>query len=99
MVFALSGLADISLVSVALFFIAGLLFGLGTKKALKSVVLIFASVVLGAALGLSIPILSASFVLQHVFAIISSQVSHLGLVFYSFPAFWIVGFAVGIWKG
>ncbi|MGI0080277.1 MAG: hypothetical protein ACRECH_11695 [Nitrososphaerales archaeon] len=87
------------LLTMFLLFLAGLLFGVGAKKAVTSAFLIVAGILLAGVLGLSIPLLSASYIFSHIIAIFSSQAQHLGPIFYSFPIFWIVGAAIGIWKG
>lgn len=87
------------LLTVFLLFLAGLLFGVGAKKGVTSAFLIIAGVLLAGALGLSIPLLSVNYVTSHLIAIFTSQAQHLGPIFYSFPIFWTVGFAIGIWKG
>ncbi len=82
-----------------LLFLAGLLFGVGAKKAVTSAVLIVAGILLAGVLGLSIPLLSANYVFSHIIAIFASQAQHLGPIFYSFPIFWTIGVAIGVWKG
>ena len=87
------------LVTILLLFVEGLLFGLGAKKAVTSAFLIVAGILLAGVLGLSLPLLSVNYVVSHLIAIFLSQAAHLGPIFYSFPIFWIVGFAVGVLKG
>ncbi len=87
------------LLTIFMLFVAGMLFGVGAKKAVTSAFLIVAGILLAGVLGLSIPLLSVSYVFSHVIAIFLSQAQHLGPIFYSFPIFWTVGFVVGIWKG
>lgn len=88
-----------SIITVALLFADGLIFGLAAKKAVTSVVLIVIALVIAAAVGLSIPFLSVNDIWTHVFDIIASQGRHIGPILYGLPVFWIVGFALGIWKG
>lgn len=88
-----------SVITVVLFFIDGLLFGVAAKKAIVSVVLIAVGLVLAGFIGLSIPFLSLGDVWTHVVNIATTQVKHIGPIFYGFPIFWIIGFAIGIWKG
>ena len=87
------------LLTLLLLFVAGLLFGVGAKKGVISAFLIIAGLLLAASLGLSIPLLNASFIIDHLVAIFASQAAHFGPVFYSFPIIWIIGFGIGIWKG
>jgi len=88
-----------SIITLVLLFVDGLLFGLAIKKAVVSVVLMIVGLALAGVVGLSIPFLSTSEVWTHVSNIITSQASHIGPIFYGFPIFWIIGFAIGIWRG
>jgi hypothetical protein len=87
------------IITIILLFVDGLFFGLAVKKALTSIVLIIVGVVLASVIGLSIPFLSAGDIWTHVINIAFSEARHIGPIFFSFPIFWIIGFAVGIWKG
>jgi hypothetical protein len=90
-----------SIISIILLFVDGLLFGLAAKKGIMSIVLIVIGLILAGVLGLSIPFVSFSFIWSHVVNIIITQASsnNLGAILYTFPVFWIGGFALGIWKG
>lgn len=88
-----------SAITVALLFIDGLLFGVAIKKAVVSIVLIVVGLLLAGFIGLSIPFLSVSDIWTHVVNITISQARHIGPIFYGFPIFWIIGFAIGIWRG
>ena len=87
------------IITIILLFVDGLFFGLAVKKALTSVVLVIVGVILAGVIGLSIPFLSAGEIWSHMINIFFSQASHIGPIFFSFPIFWIIGFAAGIWKG
>lgn len=92
-----------SIITIILLFVDGLLFGLAAKKALVSAILIIAGIILAGFLSLSIPTgLSAGEVVTKIFDILAFQATHsgpLGSIIYAFPIFFIIGFAVGIWKG
>ena len=88
-----------NIISLFLLFVDGLLFGLAAKKGLISIIFIVIALVLAGVIGLSIPFLGLNEVWSHVANIFASQISHVGLIFVGFPIFWIIGFAVGIWKG
>ncbi len=88
-----------SVITVVLLFVDGVLFGVAIKKAIVSVVLIVVGLLLAGFVGLSIPFLSVGDIWTHAFNIATSQARHIGPIFYGFPIFWIVGFAIGIWKG
>jgi len=86
-------------VSIILLFADGLVFGLAAKKGITSAILIVVGIVLAGAIGLAIPFISLSDVWSHIVNIALSQAGHIGVVFYSFPIFWIIGFGIGLWKG
>jgi hypothetical protein len=88
-----------SIVTIVLLFADGLIFGVAAKKAVTSVILIIIGLVVAAAIGLSIPFLSVNNVWTHVFDILASQARQIGPILYGFPVFWMIGFALGIWKG
>ena len=87
------------IITVILLFVDGALFGLAIKKAVVSVVLIIVGLILASVVGLSIPFISTADIWTHVINIFMSQAAHIGPIFYGFPIFWIIGFALGIWKG
>ncbi|MHB1909975.1 MAG: sialidase family protein [Nitrososphaerales archaeon] len=88
-----------SLITIALLFVSGLLMGIGVKKALVGAILIIVGLLVASFSGLGLPFLNPTFIVGHLLAIMQSQLKDLGPVFFTFPIFWIVGFAVGIWKG
>ena len=77
----------------------GLIFGLAAKKALTSVVLIVIGLLLAGFVGVVIPFITANQVFAQITSLIASQASRIGPVVYSLPVFWIIGFALGLWKG
>jgi hypothetical protein len=87
------------LVVIILLFVDGLLFGFAVKKAATSVILLIVALLLASVVGLTIPFLSVPDLWTHVVNIGISQARHLGAIFYGFPIFWLIGFALGIWKG
>lgn len=88
-----------SIIGIVLLFADGLLFGFAIKKAILSAVLILVALVLAGFIGLAIPFLSTSNVWMHLLNILTSQVRIIGPLFYTFPIFWILGLAIGFWKG
>jgi hypothetical protein len=88
-----------SIVSIILLFADGLIFGVAAKKGITSAILIIVGLVLAGAIGLTIPFVSESAVMTHIYNIFVSQAAHIGAIVYSFPVFWIIGFALGLWKG
>jgi ABC-type sulfate transport system permease subunit len=90
-----------SIISIILLFVDGLLFGLAAKKGIMSIVLIVIGIILAGVLGLTIPFVSFNLIWSHIVNIVTTQAAanNLGGIFYAFPIFWIIGFAIGIWKG
>lgn len=88
-----------SIISIILLFADGLIFGVAAKKGITSAILIIVGLILAGAIGLTIPFISESDVLTHVYNIFVSQAGHVGAIVYSFPVFWIIGFGIGLWKG
>ena len=87
------------IVGIILLLADGLIFGLAAKKALTSVVLIVVGLLLAAFVGVVIPFITANQVFSQITGLITSRASHLGPFVYSLPVFWIIGFALGLWKG
>jgi hypothetical protein len=92
-----------AIITVILVFVDGLIFGLAAKKALISAVLIIVGIILAGLLGISLPShLTANEVVSKLVGILIFQATHsgsLGAIFYTLPIFFIIGFALGIWKG
>ncbi len=87
------------MISIILLLVDGFLFGLAVKKAIISIILVVVGIVLAGMIGLSIPSLGLNSVWTHVANIFASQVHNIGGIFYAFPVFWVIGFALGLWKG
>jgi len=88
-----------SILTILLIFADGAIFGVAAKKAVTSVVLLLIGLVVAAAVGLNIPLLNVDAVWTHVTDVLGSLAREIGPVLYGFPVFWIVGFALGVWKG
>jgi ABC-type phosphate/phosphonate transport system permease subunit len=88
-----------SIIGVILTFVDGLIFGVAVKKAITSVILIIIALLLAGFIGLTIPFLSTSNIMTHLLNIIISQARLIGPLLFALPLFWIIGFALGIWKG
>lgn len=87
------------IIGVLLLLADGFIFGVAGKKAITSVVLIVIGLILAGFIGVVIPFLTISDVWSRVVGILVSQAAHIGPIVYSFPVFWIIGFALGLWKG
>ena len=90
-----------SIITIILFVADGALFGLAAKKGIMSAVLIVIGIIVAGVLGLSVPLgLTVGDVMTKLFNILAWQAQHGATdIIYSFPVFWIIGFALGIWKG
>jgi hypothetical protein len=90
-----------SIITIILLFVDGAIFGLAAKKGLMSAILIIIGILVAGLMGLSAPLgLSINGVVDKILQIIAFQASHGGTsIIYTFPIFWLVGFAIGIWKG
>lgn len=87
------------IVGILLLLADGFIFGLAAKKAITSAIFIVVGLLLATFIGIVIPFLTVSDVWTHVVNILISQAGNIGVIFYAFPIFWIIGFALGIWKG
>ena len=87
------------IINIVLLFVDGLLFGVAIKKGAMSIILLLIALLLATYVGFSIPYLSTSEILTHATNIAMSLYNHLGAIFLAFPIFFIIGFAIGIWKG
>ncbi len=86
-------------IAIVLLLADGFIFGLAGKKALTSIVLIIVGLILAGFIGVVVPFLTTSNVISHLTSVLSSLASQIGPLAYSFPVFWIIGFALGLWKG
>ncbi len=90
-------------ITLILVFLDGLLFGIAVRKGVVSIILIIVGLFIGTYIGLSfIPKVSISSVISKVSADAASFESglHFGSFTLSFLAIlFIIGFAIGIWKG
>lgn len=90
-----------SIISIILILIDGVIFGVAAKKGLMSAILIIIGVIIAGLIGLSLPVgLSVSEIVSKLMNLVDFQATHGGTqIVYSFPIFWIIGFAFGLWKG
>lgn len=87
------------IIGILLLLADGFIFGIAAKKAITSIILIIVGLLLASFIGVVIPFLSANEIFTQLSNIVVSQASHIGPILYSFPVFWIIGFALGLWKG
>jgi len=87
------------LIAMILAFVDGLLFGLAIKKAVVSFVLFVVAVILGGYIGFSLPGVSASYLISRAVGLAAHWISSAPAIFSGISIFFIMGLAVGIWKG
>ena len=87
------------IVAIVLLLADGLIFGIAAKKALTSVILIIIGLLLAGFAGVVIPFITANQVFSQITSLFVSEASRIGPIVYSLPVFWIIGFALGLWKG
>ncbi|MFP3282773.1 MAG: hypothetical protein RXP97_01675 [Nitrososphaeria archaeon] len=87
------------LILIVLAFVDGLLFGLAIKKAIVSFIIFIVAVILGTYIGISLPGMSASALTAKVASLIAHWISSAPAIFSGVSIFFIIGIAIGIWKG
>ena len=83
----------------ALLFVDGLFFGLAVKKGMKSLTFFIAGIVLASYLGLSFISFSPLELTNQAFKIATELYDRVGPFIASFPILFILGVAIGIWRG
>ncbi len=79
-----------------LLFLDGTLFGIATRKALVSTLLVIAGLLLAGFVGLGIPFFTFNDFWNHLLRFISQQATNFPGAFLAFPTAWIIGFIVGL---
>ena len=87
------------LVMVLLSFVDGLLFGLAIKKGLVSFIMFVVAILLGTYIGVSLPGISAQYLISRALLLVSRWASSVPATFSGISIFFIIGLAIGIWKG
>lgn len=88
-----------TVVSFILFLVVGILVGAAIKKAVVSAVLMIVAGIIAAVAGLNVLSFYASAILQHLPGILSSAYNHFGPIIDTFPLAFLIGLAIGFWKG
>ena len=89
-----------ALITIVLLIVDGLIIGVAAKRGVMSFVLLVVGLLLAGFAGLAIPFsISSSDVITHMTNIFLSQIRHMGASVSAFPISWLIGFAIGIWKG
>ncbi len=86
------------IITLVLFFVAGVLVGAGVKKAIVGVLLMIAGVIVATFAGINIWA-SYSNQVYHIPAIIAYMYHKSGWSLAATPLVFIVGFVIGFWKG
>ncbi|MDG7047922.1 MAG: hypothetical protein JRN61_02975 [Nitrososphaerota archaeon] len=97
--FDINSLNISSLVAIVLALIDGLIFGVAIKRAIVSVILAVIGFALAAYIGINIPGISSSTLLDKVPVILAYVTSVAPQFLIGVPIFFIIGLAIGIWKG
>lgn len=84
---------------MALTFVDGLLFGLAIKKGVVSFVLLIIAIFIGTYVGISLPGVSVSNIISEISSQISALASQAPQMFAGVSIFFLIGLAIGIWKG
>jgi hypothetical protein len=79
-----------------LLFLDGILFGIATRKALVSTLLVVVGLLLAGFIGLGIPFFTINDFENHLVRFVSAQAANFPGVFVAFPTAWIIGFLVGL---
>ncbi|MGC8614001.1 MAG: hypothetical protein ACP5L2_07200 [Conexivisphaera sp.] len=87
------------LLLVVLAFVDGLLFGLAIKKAIVSFIIFVVAVLLGTYIGISLPGVSAQALMSRAASLVTRWISSAPAIFSGVSIFFIIGIAIGIWKG
>ncbi|MGC8773249.1 MAG: hypothetical protein ACP5RJ_07330 [Conexivisphaera sp.] len=80
-------------------FIDGLLFGLAVKKGIVSFVLLIVAILLGTYIGISLPGISAQALMSRAASLVVQWISSAPAIFSGVSILFIIGIAIGIWKG
>lgn len=87
------------IIAAILALVDGLLLGLAIKKAIVSFLLALAAIILGAYIGVTFPGLSASLLLSKAAYFVSYAISRAPELFTGVSIFFLIGLAIGLWKG
>ena len=87
------------IVYAVLAFADGLIIGFAIKKGIVSFILLLIGVFLGGYIGLSLPGISVSLLLSKIATFASYLLSKAPVMFAGLPLLFLVGLAIGIWKG
>ncbi|MEM0321629.1 MAG: hypothetical protein QW613_04435 [Thermoprotei archaeon] len=88
-----------SVISFILFLVVGLLVGAAIKKAVVSAVLMIIAGIIAAIAGLNILSFYSPAIIQHVPGILASATARFGGIIDTFPIAFLIGLAIGFWKG
>ncbi|MGC9189898.1 MAG: hypothetical protein ACP5GG_04195 [Conexivisphaera sp.] len=83
---------------LALTFISGLLFGVAIKKALTSFILSIIGAIIAVYVGISLPGISAGALLRFA-GLLPHLAGHAPAAATGLPVLFLVGLALGLWKG
>jgi len=88
-----------STIATILIFVDGLIFGVAIKKAIVSAIMVVAGLLLSGFVGLTLSFPSTNGLLTLLQNTLASQAQTVGPAIYALPVFFLIGVAVGFWKG
>ncbi len=74
----------------------GIIFGVEAAKGILSIVMVILGLIFAGFIGVAIPFLSSTIVLNHLSDIVTTQAKYFSYYIYGFPLAWIVGFVAGL---
>ncbi|MGC8665053.1 MAG: hypothetical protein ACP5FU_06735 [Nitrososphaeria archaeon] len=84
---------------IVLAFADGVIIGLAIKKGIVSFILLIIGILLSSYIGLTLPGLSLSVILSKIVAYSSYLLSKAPAMFAGLPVLFLIGLAIGLWKG
>ncbi len=87
------------IIDLILTFVDGLIFGVAIKKGILSFILAVVGVIIGSYIGITLPGLSLQLLITKAVTLASYLLSKAPLQLSSFPILFILGLAIGLWKG
>jgi len=99
MMYGINSITVGSVVAIVLALVDGLIFGVAIKRAIVSVILAVIGFALAGYIGINIPGISSSTFLAKLPVIMAYITSVAPQFLIGVPIFFVIGLAIGIWKG
>ena len=88
-----------SVIYLVLTFADGLIFGIAIKKGILSFILMIIGALIGTYIGISLPGVSVSLLLSKVLVFLGYILSKAPSFAVGLPVLFLIGLAIGLWKG